>query len=364
MASQPSWYPQGTGLSPPSYSGIQFHGEYKDMGQFVSQTGASAGRLDVVSRYSPEVHALLDRLMSSQEVIDRVINAPLSYSDVSGSSLEEVYDRINDSEAEIATELLELPETLKHLYSVINRFTTLVKTIKRPAGLKKLCKRTWSKAKRELRRKLQRSPTDVEVAAYIYSDLFSSAWLEARYAWRPLIISAEQIIRGYDLDRPPRHTFWGLRSSQDSSSVESDHWSGIRSAKSGALCEAGNLSSGNVLGLFNFGTAALELIPFSFIVGWFVNLSAVAASLNPSPIYTARGSWTTERTTTDFTFIVCNPDDYSLLDGIVTEPIMVTGTAIRQTRVINPSRSFFSIDLNLDGSKFTDLAAILRQLAS
>jgi hypothetical protein len=112
----------------------------------------------------------------------------------------------------------------------------------------------------------------------------------------------------------------------------------------------------------------LEILPYSFVVGWFVNISAIASSLNPSPIYESLGSWTVHTVTTDFNVVVYDPwTDTPLLRELFPDPIVVSGTHTLKDRVIYPSRQFFQLDLKLTGKyalNLVDLALLIRQVAN
>jgi hypothetical protein len=364
-----SWRPKN--LFPSSLPGVPLmpYDEHKNLGRMA--TGYKfKGSLTTqkVSRWSREVQLELEQMFNAPNLTSIALSHGYASSSVAASSLEAVYDKINDSELELATEFMEFPETVMMLYHTVKRFYEFIKLLRQPAGLRKFASRLWRQQKRRLRRKLKRHPSNKEIARELLLNHFSDVWLEARYGWRPIYIQAKQIMDGLHFDRPPRKTFRATRSAGESYRNSRGNWTVTEKGSSGAICSAANLSFSSVAGCNNLVTMGLEILPYSFVVGWFVNISAIASSLNPSPIYESLGSWTVHTVTTDFNVVVYDPwTDTPLLRELFPDPIVVSGTHTLKDRVIYPSRQFFQLDLKLTGKyalNLVDLALLIRQVAN
>jgi hypothetical protein len=106
--------------------------------------------------------------------------------------------------------------------------------------------------------------------------------------------------------------------------------------------------------LFNVGSAVVELIPYSFVVGWFLNLDGIISSMNPSPHQLPLGGCVTATTTTSTSVhVVHNPSG-----SFCT----YTSTLTDRVRTPDVQPMYLTLDINLDIPKLIDLAALTRQL--
>ncbi|DAD50949.1 TPA_asm: maturation protein [ssRNA phage SRR6255733_3] len=141
-----------------------------------------------------------------------------------------------------------------------------------------------------------------------FADFMSSEWLRYRYGILPLVFSIQGALKALnDGKRPLRVTSRGRASvsvspeTKVSSSTYS--WSvatitGSRSAE--VTCRAGilyeyqsDMGSRFGVGLQEVPAAAYELIPYSFVVDWFLNLGDFISAISPKVGVRELASWTT-----------------------------------------------------------------------
>nr|APG77250.1 hypothetical protein [Wenling levi-like virus 2] len=253
----------------------------------------------------------------------------------------------------------EAQSTLDSFASLIMRIVKIQKAI-RSGRFWQVAPKTW---KRFLR--------DKRGGAVSISNYFLDAWMEARYAWRPLIYDANGIVKYLrsDKDLSRRMTFRGSDSSESSGEykffvqdagysydVTVNHNSQTR-VRAGVIGVARfNAGSAHKLGLFNVATAAWDLVPYSFVANWFVNTSGVLHSINPNPVYTSIASWASRR-----------QDQTIFFSAEVTAPTgqkkTIQGELYlqRKDRTPDVGRTYLTWDLNYDFSKMVDSAAMLRR---
>jgi len=211
---------------------------------------------------------------------------------------------------------------------------------------------------------------------------FANRYMELRYAIRPLIydvngtISAlEKLSRQYD-----RHTARGFASEQvkvtDTVPDVGVHW-GVNAdfsleATFDYQVRAGVMSHVEVSELQIFGvdqlmTTAWELLPFSFIVDWFIDVGQAVAALSPKAGVTQLASWATETTKLSSTGRAGNfvGTLTSYGEQSVGWSIDYSRTYYRRGRAVDPLVSYWpNSNLNLDLYKISDLGIILKGLIS
>lgn len=142
-----------------------------------------------------------------------------------------------------------------------------------------------------------------------------ASYLEFRYGWRPLLYEIESITKAVSKEYRNRLTSRAMRSASDSASTS---WiTGSESAikiqysqtttrdvrvRCGVLYEH-TLAFEDVWGvrLSDIPAAAWELVPYSFVVDWFTNVSSYLNAVTPKPGVTSLARWTRVDVTTTST---------------------------------------------------------------
>jgi len=201
-------------------------------------------------------------------------------------------------------------------------------------------------------------------------DAIADLWLEVRYAIRPLLYDIQNVSSALSkgsLDTV--RTFRASDKDQNSSShTYSSYYSGTTFNVEYTVTNIDTYTAGvytrlkydlpevHTFGLLNFTQTAWELVPFSFIVDWFINVSAFLASINPNPIYEVETGFSTNKR-------------LSYVVGTITatrsgkDPEQKNFSFVRQTysRKETASPSLFNIDVELNVPKLVDLLALARR---
>nr|UJQ84990.1 MAG: hypothetical protein 1 [Leviviridae sp.] len=272
-------------------------------------------------------------------------------------AINQAFSAITQAELDLPLILAESGKTIAHIALTVSRLAKLVKGLKLGAAqlvMGKLPNVSWKSI-----------PTS--------SKEFSSLWLEARYAWRPLLMDIESSIKYLSKNSTvtPRRTFRGFTDDDDVQSVDWTYTSGgysykfvgdittSRVARAGVLTEIDfGLERLRDLGGLNLFGTGWELIPFSFVVDWFVDVKGIIASLNPQAGIKTLGSWCTY-----------------FLEKQFSGTVLITHTSSGQNKTANfssvvqkklrepgVSTNFINLDVNLDIYKLVDAAALLRML--
>lgn len=202
-------------------------------------------------------------------------------------------------DAEVGAGLAQLAVTLAESKKTVSMFAQAVSFLRRPlSDAKKLLGYT----RKELR-------TPKGRAALL--DKAGSLWLEARYGWRPLVFDAMNMFEANYKGKTIRFTKRGtLRNQHDYDVTQLDlgPYGGqigvnhkvhiINDLRAGSTADYGVNMSAGTIGAFGgydpLGTA-LELLPYSFVVGWFINVGDVLQSLQAYALVHQRIAWVTSR---------------------------------------------------------------------
>lgn len=215
---------------------------------------------------------------------------------------------------------------------------------------------------------------------------FDQAWLEGRYGWRTLAYDLKDITDA--VAKLKSGNWFSLERAYAKDEVHSvDTWSNNLCRiinKTGAVFNDWTYVSGSMTGTKTIqrragcivemavnGIAFIdplvttwEVIPFSFILDWFLNVGKNISAFSPFAAGTLKGVWTSERTLIDYVFegslAPTNPNDSTRTQWAKAK---ANGTFKTQycsyvrSKVTNPSFTL-EYDLRLDWQKLVDLAAI------
>lgn len=309
---------------------------------------------------------------SLSAIVDNVF---LSYQSESLIAQTSAWANIDVSEIQGLASLGELPETVKMIVDLLKQIVSLTLAAKR-GDIKTIA----SKAR----------------AVGFTVDGLADLWLGYRYGIRPLVGDVMNLLKAMnaDLEKGMRFTARGRniiepKSTQLTKEITTPMWDSVnnRGAKLRVVEETTTAASfragvmvqvdrninqmAAVWGLDSPFEAAWELVPFSFILDWVVNIGDClgAAFLNPS--LTPRNSWVTEQLT--FVQDVRSLDviDYnvegrcsrSLVKTFVSEHGSTKQTIVAKRRVPLAHRfNLPRLNLNLDWAKFADLLLIARKI--
>lgn len=313
-----------------------------------------------------ELSGFHDRGTMSAERLMRGISFPQPPDDFGDSfadiAVTDAWANIDKSSLMSLVSAKEARETVSSITSILGRFIRILRNV----------------------RKLRVSELYGEASPSEIRD----RWLEARYAVRPLIGEAQDLIEAWNAEikydretaRGYKHDSWTGSEPQAVNAFSSFTTHCTANTSLSVECRAGVLyhveleglrESLAIWGIDQPIESAWELLPFSFIIDWFFNIGKTIASWTPNSGITPLASWVkttkvlVERATTDSLVVV--PGRYS--------------DQVRRGRYVNGSGSFTRIlidiqrspdprrpilprfDLNLDVLKLVDLLAIGTQLS-
>lgn len=299
-------------------------------------------------------------VVAPQSVLTRLNDLPikpLGYQ----NALNTAYGNINAAALELLTVAVEGKSTLSHLVSTGVKLAQLISNIKR-GNFTTLAPKTYQKWKSG-----GFGPSALKNSPQVTGD----AWLEARYAWTPLVLDAAaavSLLTGSSYAK--RKTFRGKESGSTSYEV-SQSWTegGLQftltglvtvdqSIRVGHLCES-RFDSPVVsdFGLTNIVGAIKEAIPWSFVVEWFINISGLMYRMNPSPAYVILASWVTRNSILDFHGQV----EVSAPSGFKQSvPIRYIRTRKDREPIDSPANVTFNTRLNV--ARLIDTFAFLRNV--
>lgn len=204
------------------------------------------------------------------------------------------------------------------------------------------------------------------------SNVFLDAWLEARYAWRPLLLDAQAAIKYLSmLSKGSRQTFRGYFGEQDaeegytfstSSGGYEYFFNGTvtrdKGVRAGVLTEIDpGIALSRDLGFQNPLGLAWEVIPYSFVVDWFVNVSGFFAANNPTSGIKILSSWASK--TSDISFV--GTVTCTNLTSLESKTMEFSMASFRQHRLVDVCPTYINIDISLDVFKLVDSVALLRR---
>lgn len=229
-------------------------------------------------------------------------------------AITQAWNNIDASEMLALVSLMESGKTLAGLIDTARRVTKFLKNVKRLQlneiyryNLKR--KPKWLQQKRNPRSKRSERAWN-EIREEFTLNSLADRWMEIRYGWRPLyyeVIGAinalkaqfkhlRQTFRGKATDTleaervcSARHTLqsWGW---VDYTAVQKASVS--LTARAGVLTDV-DLSKMDPWGFTKIPESALELHPYSFVLGWFFNTTEWLGSWTPDVGFTPLASWVT-----------------------------------------------------------------------
>lgn len=282
-------------------------------------------------------------------------------------AITEAWSRVDTSEMLFLASLKELPQTVGGLVDILKVAHRIFKFTRRKA------------------RHLNGTVKDRRQLARDLSELY----LNARYNLRPLYydVMAIRNVLNKKLTKPMRQTF---RRNLSKSNLTSDavevttinnayfklfttlsRTVGTKvSVRAGVLAHVDALDYSDLLGLTQLVETSWDLIPFSFILDWFINVGDTIAAWTPNVKCKPLASWITTTTNTQWSTSVSS-NRVTWTDGVYRwDPVTgqvsggtATKTLITKIRTPNYARPVTpQFVLRLNPLKIIDLALILRSL--
>lgn len=298
------------------------------------------------------------------------------------------------SEAMLLASLGELPETFRWMKSLYERAINLTKLLRSKTKIFQsaplLAKNIMAKDPRNLKRLSSGAVKGGTKSATDMVSHFANAWLEYRYAIRPLVFEMKACLTALKtiIQKKTRQTARGkeIRTEMNTSIVNwtnsapysiTENATYRRTVRSTLSCRAGVLFQIEddldallaVWGIDQPLESAWELVPFSFIVDWFFSIGDTISAWSVNPSLTPLTSWTTYRLNAEELRVSLSFDCIGKNGYVWTSPEVTHGTSgltyQRTWRKPSAVRSVLPrFDLKLDLAKIIDLGMIGRSLLS
>jgi hypothetical protein len=213
-----------------------------------------------------------------------------------------------------------------------------------------------SKNARRLTNKSGQSVFGTAADAYSYA---SSMWLQYRYGVRPLISSISGILKELQkTQRPVRNTSRGKYTLHASNTSQGTlTYNASKNTYQTTVSDSYDVSCGIVidevidiaqaLGVDASGMLSLpwELVPYSFVADWFINVGAFLRAVIPFTSKSPVGSWTKKVRTQTVTFqitgsVAASPTQFNLLRGANELWNSTWITTTRTPGIVGPSVVF------------------------
>lgn len=307
--------------------------------------------------------------------VQRLINLAVS----------EAWARINHSEILVLAALAESKKTVRDLFMLFRKVYRIFRVLARKSD------RNWYMRKMKKNKKKEIWELEREL---------EELYMTARYSLRPLYYDICGTLRLLEQKaKKDRYTFRGF--AEDSIEADVDEATYVNtwikspgadgnidfvikrtasmkaSARAGVLTQLDDLTIWKRMGVDLIPETIWELVPFSFITGWFCNLGNVILQWTPKFGSHALSSWVTVETVktqrlearlnscssgsppVPWRFI--NP--YSEIYNCSVSDAVKEVITIQKYRQVEPQRPFLPTwDVNLDALKLLDLGVILKNL--
>lgn len=310
--------------------------------------------------------------------------------------IQKAWSDLDTSSAAVLASIGELHETIAFANSVISRTCKVFRVMKRGLFLSPEARKYWRSigAPRQCAA-LWTHLTGKSPAQW--PSVLRTAWLEARYALRPLAYDFMAIKKALEsTSKPVRVTGRAYSRDENHKVCYEDSWMMLRfptqgkadarqgtsgsqftyTTKKSRNVRAGVLAAvdvksdygmyANALGLHNLPEAMWDLTPFSFILDWFIDVSTWIEAWTPEPGVHPLCSWVYVQDIWD-QVLSCTPHD-TRRSGDYTDQITGTMGSMQSitstwTRTPNPDLSLVPhLNVRLKIAKVVDLIAIGSQL--
>lgn len=214
----------------------------------------------------------------------------------------------------------------------------------------------------------------------------ADAWLEVRYGLRPLyydMINAVEAIKSLSGEERTRVTAYV--EDADSETGEGSHYNSYVgnfeyetfnsrkvSASAGVLCRMNTWHNPGIdsfgLGANDWAMSAWELVPFSFVVDWFINVGDYLSAISPKYDIIVLGSWVTIRDEVNQSTRMLNwthDKSWKTLVNSTCGGAAARFHKLEVNRYANPSLPWFpQFNIRLNWAKVVDILALIKTVNS
>jgi hypothetical protein len=220
-----------------------------------------------------------------------------AYTHSNAKAIENFYSNAKSFESQLAVTAAEFPKTVTLIKDSATRLFNVYKKLKRfdvYGAVKALGLDVRSSRELELIRKLNKSSRNFSRKTG-RNKFAESAWLELQYGWKPLLSEVSNAMSDFEKAAEVSSVWLTVRSASsrsgthDSANFGYEPSKGITDGSSYKITtgyvayfevNSGVLHNVTSLGLLNIASVGWELVPFSFVVDWFVPIGDWLNSLD------------------------------------------------------------------------------------
>lgn len=297
--------------------------------------------------------------------------------DLRAEAVTKAYSRVDVSELDVLASLGEMPETVEWFKDVLRRFINIIASYKKKQYLA-MFKPSKPLTKAKLYKKGKKAASSTE-----------DAWMEARYAIRPLVMEVKDYLEALDskvetaIRKTARSSYIDLTSQESVSPSTRSFFGGYirrkttttRSIRAGVLyaIQPDKMGWWSHLGLDAPVSAIWAVTTLSFVADWFFNVGQWIASWEPRVGLTPLQNWVVETLTQEIEDTVtigtaiASDFGWSSLSSMSIHEVGSSFCTLQiKMRWANPDRQILPT-FNFDGLKtaqIADLVIIGRKLTS
>lgn len=234
------------------------------------------------------------------ELIAQQVRAKIGHNQ-DGILVTDCLARANRGTIDALTAMAEFPETLRSLLDLVKRCMNIYKD----ARIKSF--RLYNKAKKQS--DINQSQADLAKNANELADAIANVWLNFRYNITPNVETIKDIIKTLDTQmkefvrfRETKNVTEPMEFSTPGWTYTSDFFATHRVMIKRLLEISGRFPKLQHLVLSNVVVTGYELVPFSFVFDWFINLGDCIAAWFVSPEFTQQGATYSWKYTGNATF--------------------------------------------------------------
>lgn len=289
--------------------------------------------------------------------------------DLRAEAVTKAYSRVDVSELDILASLGEMPETVEWFKDVLRRLINIIASYKKKQYLA-MFKPSKPLTKAKLYKKGKKVATGTE-----------DAWMEARYAIRPLVMEVKDYLEALDskiekaIRKTARSSFIDLTSQESVSPSTRSFFGGYirrrttntRSIRAGVLyaIQPDKMGWWSHLGLDAPVSAIWAVTTLSFVFDWFFNVGQWIASWEPRVGLTPLQSWAVETLTQEIEdqvtlgTAVASDFGWTTLSSMSIHEVGSSFCTLQiKMRWANPDRQILPT-FNFDGLKTAQIADLL-----
>lgn len=321
---------------------VYIRGEGWAPGEFYFSFSSSAVTKRVVRKYFP---------LGQELNILRVIKTSLS--DNRGPAIAGAFAKLQKADLDLALMAAEGRETYNFINGKLLQLAKILRMAQDPKTLKLVAHKAYAKWKRQ-----------VDKVGWT-GKAAAEAYLEVRYALRPLMYDIEDLLMYYKegsaKQRQNRYTYRKQEGKSQSGTYTftlddgakiTYSYSADSTARAGVIAEKVLDLKGERFGFWNLANIVWEKVKFSFILDWIIDLSGLLYRLNPNLTMKPRAAWVKVTTIVTVTGTY-TPANSGPQDAI---PFRISQRDVAREVVTEPP--LVSINIDLDYLKVLDLIAI------